>query len=418
MVKHNPNPNEHTSPSRYRHTGHRIVEQPTSHHPSRYRHDNTNKVPHNMNPIEIIKTNSRRGRTNQGTNEKRNEGKKRAAASGAEKTATRQHKDAEATEDRSWREKRTNHTDTGYEVADLTSASELTRKTKEKSAGTHPRKSAKRPGAGYEVADLTQEAQIIREKEEKSAEAQSKTLAKQLEAGYEVADVAHATEPTREAQGKSAGAHPRKSTKPTGSGYEVANLTQETRNTRETRGRSTEAHINTVTKKRPGPSKYRQTGGPPHTSHTRLEHSMYQQCDTAHQRDTARNDPSRYRQTSSSRNRTPWDIRRSGTPHHNSHPTRHRPTWDRQRSEKPQRNSHPSRYRQVHARLDPSTYRQYITEKRIDSENNGPHRYQRPYALICRYSGDTITPPNIDRNQTSLHPLICHSCGRYKAWTT
>ena len=88
MVEQNPNPNDYTSPSRYQHKGHRIVEQPTLHHPSRYRHDNTNMVPHDMNLIEIIKTNSRRGRTNQETNEKRNGGKTRAAASGAGKTAT------------------------------------------------------------------------------------------------------------------------------------------------------------------------------------------------------------------------------------------------------------------------------------------------------------------------------------------
>ena len=105
MGEHNPNPNDYTRPSRYRHKGHRIVEQPTLHYPSRYRHDNTNMVPHDVNLIAIIKTNSRRGRINQETNEKRNEGKTRTAASGAEKTATRQQKEAEATEDRPWRKK-------------------------------------------------------------------------------------------------------------------------------------------------------------------------------------------------------------------------------------------------------------------------------------------------------------------------
>ena len=190
MVEHNPNSNEHTSPSRYRLTGHRMLENPTVYYPSRYRHENNDKVPQGGNTIETIQADSRRERTNQERIEKRKEGETRAAASEAadvtnDTDLTRRPKEKSAgthlRQSAKWPGK-------GYEVANVTHDTVLTQKTKEKSAGTHPRRSAKWPGAGYEVADLTQEAQVRGKKEEKSTEAQSKTVARRHKAGYEIAE--------------------------------------------------------------------------------------------------------------------------------------------------------------------------------------------------------------------------------------
>ena len=127
MVKQTPNPNEHTGPSRYRLTGHRMSGKPTVNYPSRYRHENDNKVPQGGNTIETIQADSRRERTNQGRNEKRKEGEMRAAAS---------------------------------EVADVTNETDLTQRPKEKSAGAHLRQSTEWPGTGYEVANLTNDSNL------------------------------------------------------------------------------------------------------------------------------------------------------------------------------------------------------------------------------------------------------------------
>ena len=263
IVELNPNPNEHNDPSRYRLTGHRMSGTPTVNHPSRYRHENDNKVPQNGNTTETIQADSRRKRTNQARDEKRtnqardetrSEGETRAAASEVaevtkETDLTRRPKEksggAHLRQSTKW-------PGTGYKVANVTNDSNLTcvtRKTKEKTTGTRQRRSAKWPGAGYEVADLTQEVQVRGKKGEKSTETRSENGARRHKAGYEVAEETHDEHHTQEVQNKSAEAYLRRSEKSTWSGYEVADLTQDTRNTRETRVRSTGAHTNTVTGK-------------------------------------------------------------------------------------------------------------------------------------------------------------------------
>ena len=169
MIEQNPNPNDNTDPSRYRHKCYRMVEQPTPHYSSRYRHDNTVMIMHRMNPLETTETNSRRGNENSETNETRNEGKARTAASGAaaEKNKTRKQKETEATADRPWRKKGTKQTELGSKVADFTSDSVDTREKKERSTKA---KQKNQPESGYEVADLTQfKKQRTHEKHRKRA---------------------------------------------------------------------------------------------------------------------------------------------------------------------------------------------------------------------------------------------------------
>ena len=85
------------------------------------------------------------------------------------------------------------------------------------------------------------------------------------ETGYEVARGTHDKDLKQKEQDKRAEAHLTRSTKLTWSGYEVANVTQETQNTRETKERSRGAPRSGVTRKRPGPSRYRQIGRKPNT---------------------------------------------------------------------------------------------------------------------------------------------------------
>ena len=56
-----------------------------------------------MNPLEMTETDCRKGSEKPKTNETRNEGKTRTAASGAEKNETRTQNETEATADRPWK---------------------------------------------------------------------------------------------------------------------------------------------------------------------------------------------------------------------------------------------------------------------------------------------------------------------------
>ena len=117
--------------------------------------------------------------------------------------------------------------------------------------------------------------------------------AKKPEVECEVANLTHDTKNTREKKDQSTETHPRKSTKLPDAGYKVANLIGDIKNARETNEKSTEAHSDKVARKRPHPSRCRQSSMP-YTTHARLDPSTYRQYDTEQQKDGVRDDPSRY----------------------------------------------------------------------------------------------------------------------------
>ena len=163
------NPNNNSSPSRYRHCSNKPSEQNRQTDPSRYRHTTTRIPQDSMDPLAMPETHSRLINEDSRMNETKHEWRTRKAARGAGNKAKRREQENEpATDSCSCLRKRAIQPNSRYEVADLKNDPQGRHNTRERSKRVCLRKRATQSNSGYEVADLKNDPQDRHDTRERS----------------------------------------------------------------------------------------------------------------------------------------------------------------------------------------------------------------------------------------------------------